>query len=175
MFRDCDIITEFMNTFISLSSVAFAPANPDDTLFMFRQPRDRESLTIGVGQPLDNRTALALGANTETPNTYGGTRLLRCVAFHTNDADQPLGIFDWTVNGRVLSTGDNGGRITITPVVFGTRYGSDLMITAFEVTDAGIYQCIAMDAPSSDSDIFLGLPFRFDTGMCTVYIVHIAL
>ena len=154
------------NLLIPLSSAAFTPANPDDTLSIFRQPRDRESQTIGIGQPLDNRTALAVGADTETTNTGNGNRLLRCVATHTFDAAVPPVItVDWTFNGRLLSTGDNGGRITISPLQFYTRYGADLMITAFEESDAGIYQCIATDAPSSDSDIFLGLPFRFDTGM----------
>ena len=153
------------NSLIPLSSAAFTPANPHDTLFIFRQPNDRESQTIDVSQPLDNRTALAVGANTETNNTINGNRLLRCVAAHTNDAGQPPVTVDWTINGRLLSTGDNGGRITKTPQVFATRYGADLMITAFEESDAGIYQCVATDDPSSDSDVFLGLPFRFDTGM----------
>ena len=139
--------------------------NPDDTLSIFRQPNGRESQDVGLGQPLDNRTALALGGNTETPSTNGGNRLLRCVASHTNDDGQPFGIFDWTVNGRVLSDGDNGGRTTISPLVFGTRYASDLIITGFEECDAGIYQCIATDDPSSDSDVFLSIPFRLDTGM----------
>ena len=147
-----------------LSSAAFTPANPDDTLFIFIQPNDRESLDIGIGQPLDNRTALALGANTESPDTVGGNRLLRCVAAHAVNDGQPLGILVWTLNGRVLSDGDNGGRITISPLVFGTQYGSDLMITAFEMSDAGIYQCVAIDAPSSDSDVFISFPFRLDTG-----------
>ena len=130
------------------------------------QPDSRETVQdVGLGQPLDNRTAFALGANTETASTFTGNRLLRCVARHTNDAGQPLGILDWTFNGRVLSDGDNDGRITISPLVFSTRYGADLMITAFEESDAGIYQCIATDAPSSDSDIFLSIPFRLDTGM----------
>ena len=151
--------------FIPSSSAAFTPANPDDILSIFRLPNSRESQDVGLGQPLDNRTALALGGNTETFSTSGGNRLLRCVAAHTNDAGQPIGTVDWTINGRVLADGDNGGRITVSPVVFGTRYGSDLMITAFEESDAGIYQCIATDAPSSDSDIFLSIPFRLDTGM----------
>ena len=169
---ECDTITELVNTLLPFFSAAFTPANPDDILSIFRQPDSRESQDVGLGQPLDNRTAFALGANTETTSTNGGNRLLRCVARHTNDAGQPLGILDWTINGRVLSDGDNGGRITKTPQVFATRYGADLMITAFEESDAGIYQCVATDAPSSDSDVFLGLPFRFDTGIC-VYSIHV--
>ena len=64
----------------------------------------------------------------------------------------------------MLSDGDNGGRITISPLVFGTQYGSDLMITSFEESDTAIYQCVAIDAPSSDSDVFISFPFRLDTG-----------
>ena len=166
---DCDTIIELIYLYIPSSSAAFTPANPDDTLSIFRQPRDRESQTIGIGQPLDNRTALALGSDTEATNTVNGNRLLRCVAAHADDAVQPLGTLDWTVNGQVLSHGDNGGRITIVPLVFvGTRYGADLIITGFVESGAGIYQCIATDDPSSDSDIFLGLPFRFDTGTCSL-------
>ena len=122
-------------------------------------------MTIGLGQPLDNRTALALGADTEATNTANSNRLLRCVAARTVDTLDPPVTVDWTFNGRVLSTGDNGGRITITSLTFLTRYGSDLVITAFEESDAGIYQCYATDHASSDSDVFLGLPFRFDTGI----------
>ena len=175
--RDCDIITEFMNTFIlliPLSSAAFTPANPDDILFIFRQPRDRESQTIGIGQPLDNRTALTLGANTETNSTVNGNRLLRCVAAHADDAGQPLGTLDWILNGRGLSTGDNGGRIVIRILDFGNRYGADLIITDFDKSDAGIYQCVATDAPTSDSDIFLSIPFRLDTGtiVCIQYSIQ---
>ena len=169
------IVTLLLNTYIlliPLCSAAFTPANPHDTLFMFRQPRDRESQTIGVGQPLDNRTALTLGANTETSNTVNGNRLLRCVAAHADDAGQPLGTLDWILNGRGLSTGDNGGRIMIRILDFGARYGADLIITDFDKSDAGIYQCVANDAPTSDSDIFLSIPFRLDTGtiVCMQYI-----
>ena len=165
----CDTITELVNTLLPFFSTAFTPANPDDTLSIFRQPNNRESQDVGLGQPLDNRTALALGGNTETASTNGGNRLLRCVVAHTNDAGQPLGTVDWTINGRVLSDGDNGGRITVSPLVFGTRYGSDLMITAFEESDAGIYQCYATDDPSSDSDVSISSPFRLDTGTFAVY------
>ena len=138
--------------------------NPGDTLFVFRHPNTRESQTIGVGQPLDNRTAVALGNNTETASTNGSNRLFRCVAAHTADASQPLGSLVWIRNGQALTT---GGQITITPLVFGTRYGADLMITNLMESDAGIYQCVATDANTSDSDVATSFPFRLDTGMCT--------
>ena len=143
---------------------SFAAYSPGDTLFVFRHPNTRESQTIGVGQPLDNRTAVALGDNTETASTNGGNRLLRCVAAHTDDADQTPGTLVWIKNGQELTT---GGRLNITSLVFGTRYGADLQITAFEESDAGIYQCVATDAASSDSDVATSFPFRLDTGMCT--------
>ena len=145
---------------------AYSPASSDDTLLIFRQPNCVETDTLDFGQPADNRTAVAVGANTDTtsPSTNGGNRLLRCVAAHTADAGQPLGSLVWIRNGQALTT---GGQLNITSLVFDTRYGADLRITAFEESDAGIYQCVATDAASSDSDVATSFPFRLDTGTCT--------
>ena len=132
---------------------------------MFRDPSNRE--TLGLSPPADNRTAVALAASIDPPGTSGGNTLLRCVAAHTDDAGQVPGELVWIRNGLELSDGDSRGRVTITPLVFGTRYGADLQITAFEESDAGIYQCVATDAASSDSDVVISSPFRLDTGTCT--------
>ena len=153
-----------MRSLFLSSSVAYSPANADDdTLFTFRHPNERE-INQALSPPADNRTAVALGATIDSPGTSGGNLLLRCVAAHTADAGQPLGSLVWIRNGQALTT---GGRIAITPLVFGTRYGADLQITAFEESDAGIYQCVATDAAGSDSDVTTSSPHRLDTGMCT--------
>ena len=132
---------------------------------MFRDPSNHE--TLGLSPPADNRTAVALGATIDPDGTSRYNLLLRCVAAHTDDNGQIPGELVWIRNGLELSDGDSGGRVAITPLVFGTRYGADLQITAFEESDAGIYQCVATDAASSDSDVVTSSPFRLDTGTCT--------
>ena len=131
---------------------------------MFREPSNRE--TLGLSPPADNRTAVALAATIDPPGTIDGNILLRCVAAHTNDSGQIPGELVWIRNGLELSDDDSGGRVAITPLVFGTRYGAELRITAFEESDAGIYQCVATDAASSDSDVATSFPHRLDTGGC---------
>ena len=149
-------------------SAAYTPASPGDTLSVFRQPSSREANTEGGNLPLDNRTAVVLGATIDPPGTSGGNLLLRCVAAHVNDVVEPPGSLVWTRNGQVLTNGSSGGRISVSPILFAnTRFGADLQITAFEESDAGIYQCLATDAASSDSDVATSSPFRLDTGTCT--------
>ena len=130
---------------------------------MFRDPSNRETLS----PPADNRTAVALAATIDPDGTIGGNILLRCVAAHTDDAGQIPGTLVWIRNGLELSDGDSGGRVAITPLVFGTRYGADLQITNFTESDAGIYQCVATDAAISNSDVATSFPHRLDTGTCT--------
>ena len=149
-------------------SAAYTPASPGDTLSVFRQPSNREARTEGDNLPLDNRTAVALGAIIDPDGTSGGDTLLRCVAAHVNDVVEPPGSLVWTRNGQVLINGSSGGRISVFPVLFPqTRFGADLQITNFMESDAGIYQCVVTDAASSDSDVVTSYPFRLDTGMCT--------
>ena len=152
--------------FLSLSSAAYSPANADDALFIVRHPNERE-ISQALSPPADNRTAVALGATIDPDGTGGANILLRCVAAHTDDAGHIPGTLVWIRNGLELSDGDSGGRVAITPLVFGTRYGAELQITAFEESDAGIYQCVATDAASSDSDVATSFPHRLDTGTRT--------
>ena len=133
---------------------------------MYRDPSNRE--TLGLSPPADNRTAVALAATIDPPGTSGGSLLLRCVAAHTDDAGQIPGTLAWIRNGLELSDGDSGGRAAVSPPnILKTRYGADLQITNFTESDAGIYQCVATDAASSDSDVTTSFPFRLDTGTCT--------
>ena len=149
-------------------SAAYTPASPGDTLRVVREPGSREARTEGDNLPLDNRIAVVLGATIDPDGTIGGDTLLRCIAAHVDDVVEPPGSLVWTRNGQVLTNGSSGGRISVSPLLFPkTRFGADLQITNFTESDAGIYQCVATDANTSDSDVVTSSPFRLDTGTCT--------
>ena len=104
--------------------------------------------------PVDNRTAIILGS----------TVLLEC------DSERlGLGSFSapsvvWVRNGEQVVA---DGRITITESTTsgGERRTSDLQITNFGLSDAGVYQCIFTDV-DSDSEVVTTIPLRLDTGWC---------
>ena len=104
--------------------------------------------------PVDNRTAVTLGS----------TMLLECDGDHSG-----LGSFSppsvvWVRNGEQVVA---DGRITITESTTsgGERRTSDLQITNFGLSDAGVYQCIFTDV-DSDSEVVTTIPLRLDTGWC---------
>jgi len=111
--------------------------------------------------PGDNRTAVTLGSIIGPP-------LLRCVGGHEGDTgigtsfSAPSVV--WVRNGEQVVA---DGRITITEsVVFsGERRASDLQITNFGLSDAGVYQCIFTDV-DSDAEVITTTPLRLDTGWC---------
>ena len=59
------------------------------------------------------------------------------------------------------------GRITITESTTfgGERRVSELQISNFGLSDAGVYQCIFTDV-DSDSEVITTIPLRLDTGWC---------
>jgi len=113
--------------------------------------------------PVDNRTAVTLG------NTVGPP-LLRCVGGH--EGDEGLGSsfsppsVVWVRNGEQVV---DDGRITITesviPIIGSERRASNLQISAFGVSDAGVYQCIFTDV-DNDAEVITTTPLRLDTGWC---------
>jgi len=108
--------------------------------------------------PIDNRTAVAL-------DSMIGPPLLRCVGGHGSGGFSAPSVV-WVRNGEQVVA---DGRITITEsvisIVGNERRASDLTITNFGLSDAGVYQCIFTDV-DSDSEVITTIPLRLDTGWC---------
>ena len=111
--------------------------------------------------PVDNRTAVTLGSTVGPP-------LLRCVGGHEGDTNigssfSPPSVV-WVRNGEQVVA---DGRITMTESTTsgGRRRNSDLQITNFGLSDAGVYQCIFTDV-DSDAEVITTSPLRLDTGWC---------
>ena len=92
--------------------------------------------------------------------TVGNNQVLRCVG---SGSSSPPSVV-WVRNGEQVV---NGGRITITEetTVIGQRRSSELQITNFGVSDAGVYQCIFTEG----AEVITTTPLRLDTGW---YIHH---
>ena len=102
--------------------------------------------------PVDNRTAVALGS----------TVWLECDGDHSGPGSFSPPSVVWVRNGEQVVA---DGRITITESTTsgGRRRTSDLQITNFDLSDAGVYQCIFTDV-DSDSEVITTTPLRLDTG-----------
>ena len=93
----------------------------------------------------DNRLAIPVG----------NSQVLRCVG--TGSSGPPSVV--WVRNGEQVI---NGGNITITEgtTVIGLRRSSNLQITNFALSDAGVYQCIFTEG----AEVITTTPLRLDTG-----------
>ena len=100
-------------------------------------PADSDDFTF------DNRTAVSGGNN----------HVLRCVG--TGSSSPPSVV--WVRNGEQVV---NGGRITITETMFSQQTDSELTITNFALSDAGVYQCIFTEG----AEVITTIPLRLDTG-----------
>ena len=98
--------------------------------------------------PVDNRTTV----------TVGNTHVLRCAG--TGSFSPPSVV--WVRNGEQVI---NGGNITITEGTdsFTQQTNSQLQITNFGLSDAGVYQCIFTEG----AEVITTTPLRLDTGWCT--------
>ena len=63
----------------------------------------------------------------------------------------------WVRNGEQLV---NGGNITITEETVLSSQSSELQISNFAVSDAGVYQCIFTEG----AEVITTIPLRLDTG-----------
>ena len=116
--------------------------------------------------PLDNRTAVTLGSTVDQVGTPDFDNVLRCECGHVGDTtnfnfDPPSVV--WVKNGEEIVT---DSRITITDSgtwVNGVRRASILRISNFQLSDAGVYQCIFTDV-DSDHEVATTTPLRLDTG-----------
>ena len=93
----------------------------------------------------DNRVAVPVGNN----------QVLRCVG---SGSSSPPSVV-WVRNGEQVV--NDGGNITIvkgTPG--GQQRSSELQITNFDLSDAGVYQCIFTEG----AEVITTTPLRLDTG-----------
>ena len=95
--------------------------------------------------PVDNHTAVPVGSN----------QVLRCVG---SGSSSPPSVV-WVRNGEQVV---EGSRITITEGTssFTRQTSSELTITNFALSDAGVYQCIFTEG----AEVITTIPLRLDTG-----------
>ena len=99
----------------------------------------------------DNRIAVPVSNNPT----------LRCVG---EGGSSPPSVV-WVRNGEQVV---NGGSITITETMPSAQQrSSELQITNFALSDAGVYQCIFTEG----AEVITTIPLRLDTGGCT-FIMH---
>ena len=68
----------------------------------------------------------------------------------------------WTLNGKLIANSTQSAFIMI----------SSLEIVNFNLSDAGVYQCIFTDT-DADSEVVTSTPFRVDTGTTAVLITEL--
>ena len=119
------------------------------TLTVVTSPTDSDNDDF----PVDNRVAVPVGSN----------QVLRCVG---SGSSSPPSVV-WVRNGEQVV---NGGNITITEVAnsFSQQRSSELEITNFALSDAGVYHCIFTE----DAEVVTTTPLRLDTGWCTFIYTH---
>ena len=78
----------------------------------------------------------------------------------------------WVRNGEQVVA--DGSRIVITKstIAGGQRMQSDLRISNFSLSDAGVYQCIFTDV-DSDHEVITTIPLRLDTGWLVIMKVYV--
>ena len=124
----------------------FPAASTSTTLTNVTNPADSDSFTV------DNHTAV----------TIGNSRVLSCAG---SGSFSPPSVV-WVRNGEQVV---NGSNITITgTILFSRQRFSNLQITNFALSDAGVYQCIFTEG----AEVITTIPLRLDTGWYTL-IVHI--
>ena len=95
--------------------------------------------------------------------SVGNAQVMSCVGVGSSGPPSVV----WVRNGEQVV---NGSRITITEgtVLFNQQRSSDLQISNFALSDAGVYQCIFTEG----AEVITTTPLRLDTGWCTVILPH---
>ena len=115
------------------------PAASTNTLTVVTNPADSDGFA-------DNRSAVTVGNN----------QVLRCVG---SGSSSPPSVV-WVRNGEQVVA---GSRIAITETMPGAQQrSSELQITNFSLSDAGVYQCIFTE----DAAVITTRPLRLDSGLC---------
>ena len=117
--------------------LSFPAASTSTTLTIVTNPADSDDF------PVDNHTAV----------TIGNSRVLSCAG---SGSFSPPSVV-WVRNGEQVV---NGGRITITEGTVLSNQSSQLNITSFGLSDAGVYQCIFTEG----AEVITTVPLRLDTG-----------
>ena len=104
--------------------------------------------------PVDNRTTVELGSAVT----------LECAGDHSGLGSFSAPSVVWVRNGEQV-VDDNWITITESVLVGGRRRASDLQISTFGLSDAGVYQCVFTDV-DSDAEVITTKPLRLDTGWC---------
>ena len=110
----------------------------------------------------DNRTAVRLGGTIDQVNANSGNRVLRCIGGHVKIAPLAPSVV-WVRNGEQVVADGSKIFITENTIAGGQRMQSDLRISNFSLSDAGVYQCIFTDV-DSDREVITTTPLRLDTG-----------
>ena len=111
--------------------------------------------------PRDNRTAVRLGGTVDQDSANSQNRVLRCIGGHVTVAPLAPSVV-WIRNGEQV-VADSRITITKSKTAGGQRMQSDLRISNFSLSDAGVYQCIFTDV-DSDREVITTTPLRLDTG-----------
>ena len=124
-------------TYAYLCNMIF-PAASTSTLTVVTNPADSDDF------PFDNRVAVSVD----------GSQTLSCAG---SGSSSPPSVV-WVRNGEQVV---NGGNITITETMpGGQQRSSQLQITNFTLSDAGVYQCIFTEG----AEVVTTTPLRLDTG-----------
>ena len=115
------------------------PAANTNTLTVVTNPTDSDRFP-------DNRVAVTVGNN----------QVLRCVGSGSSSLPSVV----WVRNGEQVIA--DGSRITITErtMLFSQQSYSELEISNFTLSDAGVYQCIFTEG----AEVITTTPLRLDTG-----------
>ena len=110
----------------------------------------------------DNRVSVALGTQFDPP-IPGGSQLMRAAANPATSRSPGAQSIVWVRDGVVIA--ENGGgtadpRYQLDVISWTT----DLTISDFQASDAGVYQIIFTDTAASGSEVLTTTPVQLDTG-----------
>ena len=152
------------------------PAIDDGSIYLLRDPVTKEIEGGDNNAPKtydsihDNRTVYTPGLTFES-DVYQTLccQVFRCIISipgdQTGSPDISLLTVTWLRNEQVVDHMDGRTEIQNSlryqPGPDETRYVSQLVLTPFQTSDAGIYQCVYTDF-DSDRELVFSTPFRLD-------------